>query len=67
MYHLVPTKSDNQSPQHSNYTVWATYVQNGGSSFAGVVAHQAREPQLVKTSTTTPLQMPNTASMRHRH
>jgi len=83
---IVPSsKSDNQSPQNSNYKAQATYVQNGGMSNAGVVAQQAtqahntqnsqqasnahqatqatqaHEPQTSKSSTSTPLQMPNNA------
>ena len=40
---LVPSKSDNQSPQNSNYKAQATYVQNGGTSYAGVIAQQATQ------------------------
>ena len=82
---LVTSKTDNQSPQNSNYKAQATYVQNAGASNAGVVAQQAtqahntqnsqqasnahqatqatqaHEPQTSKSTTPTPLQLPNTA------
>lgn len=48
---LVPsTKSDNQSPQNANYKAQATYVQNGGRSFAGVVAQQASQAHNTQNS-----------------
>jgi hypothetical protein len=47
---LVPSKSDNQSPQNSNYKAQATYVQNGGTSYAGVVAQQATQAHNTQNS-----------------
>lgn len=44
------SKSDNQSPQNSNYKAQATYVQNGGTSFAGVVATQATQAHNTQNS-----------------
>ncbi|HZS73823.1 MAG TPA: hypothetical protein VFA69_04890 [Candidatus Nitrosotalea sp.] len=48
---LVPSsKLDNQSPQNSNYKAQATYVQNGGTSNAGVVAQQATQAHNTQNS-----------------
>ncbi len=44
------SKSNNQSPQNSNYKAQATYVQNGGRSFAGVVAQQATQAHNTQNS-----------------
>lgn len=42
--------SNNQSPQNPNYKAQATYVQNGGRSFAGVVAQQATQAHNTQNS-----------------
>ena len=47
---LTPTTSNNQSPQNPNYKAQATYVQNGGTSFAGVVATQATQAHNTQNS-----------------
>lgn len=47
---IVSTKSNNQSPQNSNYKAQATYVQNGGMSNAGVVAQQATQAHNTQNS-----------------
>ena len=48
---IIPSsKFDNQSPQNSNYKAQATYVQNGGTSFAGVVAQQATQAHNTQNS-----------------
>ena len=44
------SKSNNQSPQNANYKAQATYVQNGGTSFAGVVATQATQAHNTQNS-----------------